>query len=438
MRGDIRKLALAILNEQEAAGKYINLALSSHSADGLSREERASLTALVYTAVERRITYDYIISAVSKRDISKLDPYTKNILRLGICQIVSMRSIPDFAAVNETVKLARNSGERSFVNGVLRAIARLKDNLPLPPEEKNYRRYLSVKYSFPLWIVKRLDTLFGREDTERLLAIFNGEGYTDLTINSTKISPEKFAANLRECGIEIIENHDTPLSIRIPHSVNPEKLLGFAEGHFFVQDRASLLSATALSPKRGETVIDCCACPGGKSFASAILMGDEGAVHSFDLHGSKLSLITSGAERLGLSSITVDERDATRPDESLLGRADKVICDAPCSGLGVLGKKADLRYKDPESIKELPELQYEILTASSKYLKVGGELCYSTCTLLPEENGEVVSRFLAEHGDFEAVDFSVGSLHSEGGCLTLLPHIHNTDGFFISKVRRIK
>ena len=438
MKNDIRKLALAILGEQEAAGKYINLAISSHRTDGLSAEERASLTALLYTTVERRITYDYVISAVTKRDIAKLDPYTRNILRLGICQLAAMRSIPDFAAVNETVKLARSSGERSFVNGVLRAVARMNGELPLPPEEKNYRRYLSVKYSFPLWIVKRLDALLGREDTERTLSIFNGEGYTDLTVNTTQTTPARLAGALRDFGVTVVENPDTPLSIRIPHSVNPEKLPGFSEGHFFVQDRASLLSAMALSAKQGETVIDACACPGGKSFASAILMGDSGRIRSFDLHPSKLSLIVSGAERLGLNSIEADERDATDPDPTLYGKADKVICDVPCSGLGVLGKKADLRYKDAESIEGLPELQYEILSASAKYLKVGGELCYSTCTFLPEECGGVVSRFLRENSDFEPMDFTVGGLSSEGGSLTLLPHIHNTDGFFISKLKRIK
>jgi len=438
MRKNIRKLALTILDEQEAAGKYVNLALSSHVADSLSSEERSSLTALLYTTVERKITYDYIMSAVSKRDAGKIDPHTRNILRLGICQITAMRSIPDFAAVNETVKLARNLGERSFVNGVLRAVARMKDELPLPPEEKNYRRYLSVKYSFPLWIVKRFDTLFGREETERLLAIFNSEGYTDLTVNTTKITPERLADKLGESGVEILKNPDTPLSLRIPHSVNPEGLYGFSEGLFFIQDRASLISAMALSAKRGENVVDCCACPGGKSFATAVLMGDEGRIYSFDLHASKLSLITGGAERLGLTSIMADERDATSPDETLLGKVDKVICDAPCSGLGVLGKKADLRYKDPESIDKLPELQYGILSSAAKYLKVGGELCYSTCTLNPEENEGVVSRFLAERPGFEPVDFRIGSLNSANGSLTLLPHIHNTDGFFISKLRRTK
>jgi 16S rRNA (cytosine967-C5)-methyltransferase len=185
-----------------------------------------------------------------------------------------------------------------------------------------------------------------------------------------------------------------------------------------------------------DLVVDCCSAPGGKSFASAILSGDKAEIHSFDLHESKLSLIESGRDRLGLSSIVVDARDALTPDDQLLFRADKVICDAPCSGLGVLGKKPDLRYKDSSVMTELPPLQYNILTASSKYLKVGGELVYSTCTLNPDENELIVEKFLSENSGFEAVPFTVGNLESKNGMLTLLPHIHGTDGFFIAKIRR--
>ena len=423
-----------MLDEYELGGKYVNLSLSSHSADSLTVDERAALTALLYTSVERKITYDYYICALSGRGISDIDPHTLNILRLGMCQILDMKSIPDFAAVNETVKLARSKGESSFVNGVLRRAVREKGSLPMPDKNKNYKRYLSVKYSYPMWTVKLLDSTYGTENCERILEFFNTEKYTDITVNTLKISENDMKFKLTGCGMPCESNF--AMSLRIGKSVNPERISGFDEGEFFVQDRACVISALALAPKQTDTVIDVCACPGGKSFAAAILMNDNGRIYSFDLHESKLSLITDGAERLGLKSITARALDATTPDESLFGLADKVICDVPCSGLGVLGKKPDLRYKSEESAAELPSLQYEILEESVKYLKVGGELLYSTCTLNPEENERVVERFLEAHDEYSVLDFESCGYKSEGGMLTLLPHIHSSDGFFMAKIRK--
>lgn len=435
MKPNIRQIALAILCEQESAGKYANLALSSHKADRLSPDERAFLTALLYTTVEKKLSYDYYISAISAREAGKIDPYTRNILRLGLCQLLDMRSIPDFAAVNETVRLSRSSGERSFVNGVLRSAARNKDSLPMPSEEKNYKRYLSVKYSFPLWIVKAFDRLFGREETERILEFYNTEKYTDITVNTTKISVSDYKKRLEQKGYEVEIFGGAP-SIRIFRSVNPESLDGFSEGLFFVQDRASLISALALEARAGELIIDTCACPGGKSFASAILTADSAHIRSFDLHPTKLSLISGGAERLGLRSVAPSCRDALTPDPELFGKADRVICDAPCSGLGVLGKKADLRYKDEGEIAKLPELQYSILKESAKYLKVGGVMTYSTCTLLPVENGEIIDKFISEHQNFALSDFEVEGIRSDNGRLTLLPSVNRCDGFFVARLER--
>ena len=434
---NLRQIALRILDEYEAGGKFINLALSSHLTDKLSGEEKAALTALLYTSVERKLTYDYYILALSKRSDSDIDPHTKNILRIGLCQILHMHSIPDYAAVNETVKLSATPGERAFVNGILRAAARQKDSLPMPKEEKNYKRFLSVKYSYPLYIVKRLDALYGREGTEEILSFFNEEKYTDITVNTAKISVSDMILRLKDSGIETETNPYVNNSLRINSSVNPERLYGFSDGLFFVQDRASAICATILDSKEGETVIDVCAAPGGKSFSAAINSLDRSEIHSFDIHESKLSLISSGAERLGLKSVKVAARDALYPDEALLGRADKVICDAPCSGLGVMGKKPDLRYKDIDSIEALPTLQYDILSASAKYLKKGGVIIYSTCTLNPEENECVAKKFVEENPNFALEPFAIGDLKAECGYLTLLPNINHTDGFFMAKIRRI-
>ena len=433
---NIRQIALRILDEYEAGDKYINLALSSHLTDNLSREEKAALTALLYSSVERKLTYDYYICAISKRSESDIDPHTKNILRLGLCQLLDMYSIPDFAAVNETVKLARSKGEKSFVNGVLRYATKNKDSLPMPDESKNYRRYLSVKYSFPLAIVKHLDALYGREATESILNFYNTEKYTDITVNTLKITVNDYINQLFEVGIKAEQNELSENSVRIPASVNPERLPGFDMGYFFVQDRASAICSEVLCAEENELIIDVCSAPGGKSIASAVLSADKADIRSFDLHESKLSLIEESANRLDLTSISVSQRDATSPDSDLLGKADKVICDAPCSGLGVLGKKPDLRYKDLDSAFELPALQLQILTASAKYVRHGGVLVYSTCTLNPEENENIVSQFIENNPDFELTPFKLGDADYKDGMLTLLPHVHHTDGFFIAKITR--
>lgn len=435
---NIRQIALRILDEYESGGKYVNLALSSHVTDGLSREEKAALTALLYTTVERKLSYDYYICALGGRSEDAIDPHTKNILRLGLCQLIDMTSIPDFAAVNETVKLARGKGERAFVNAVLREAARTKDNLPMPDKNKKPSRYLSVKYSFPLAIVRHFEALFGREETESLLEFYNSEKYTDITVNTLKISTDEYIEKLKKTGTYAEKCAFLPHSLRIPESVNPERLPGFSEGLFFVQDRASAFCSAILDVKGGQVVVDTCAAPGGKSFSAAILSGDKAEIHSFDLHESKLPLIMNGSKRLGVNSIVAMHRDALTPDESLFGKADRVACDVPCSGLGVLGKKPDLRYKDMDALEDLPLLQLEILGASVKYLKVGGELVYSTCTLNPKENQDVVSAFLSENDNFERVPFSLGELSAEDGMLTLLPHKQGTDGFFIAKIRKIR
>lgn len=428
---NVRRLALSFLEEYEALGKYINLSLSSHRADKLSPEERGLLTSLLYTAVEHKLTYDYYISALSGRGADKIDPTTRNILRIGLCQIFEMDGIPDFAAVNETVKLARNSGERSFVNGVLRTAVRQRDNLPLPDKEKNYARYLSVKHSFALWIVKNFISVYGKDEAEKLLVSLGKIPPTDLTVNTNKISRENFCQKLIALGYDASLSEVSPISVRIDGSVDPKKLPGYAEGEFFVQDAACSASVSVLSPQADERVIDVCAAPGGKSFAAALLMKDRGRVTSFDIHASKLSLISDGATRLDLSCVSSSVRDASCPNESLYLKADKVICDVPCSGLGVLRKKPDLRYKSENGIDELTNLQYSILAASAEYLKVGGRMIYSTCTLNPEENEGVTDRFLAENKNFRAVDFNVGNMSSQNGRFTFLPHVHNTDGFFV-------
>ncbi len=430
----VRETALALLLEYENGGKYVNLSLSSHKADSLSPSERSFLTVLLYTAVERKITYDYVAASLSARSVDDISPRVRNILRLGLCQIMHMNSVPDFTAVDESVKLAHGKGEKAFVNAVLRAAVRKKDSLPLPDRSKSVARYLSVFYSFPLKTVKKFISDFGEDETEKMLKSFNIVPPTSLSVNTARISREDFIAELLSKGVQVRAAANSSIGVKIDGSVNPCEIFGFDEGLFFVQDEASAIAAEALGARRTDTVIDVCTCPGGKSFAAYILSGGA-KIYSFDIHESKLSLVSGGAERLGID-LTLGARDARNPDTRLFGTADRVICDVPCSGLGVLAKKPDLRYKDLTEAEALPSLQLSILRASANYLKPGGELVYSTCTLNRAENEDVVGAFLEEKPDFAAVDFSVGDLHSEAGMLTLLPHMHGTDGFFIAKLKR--
>ena len=435
-KNNIRALLLDLLLEYELEGKYINLSLTSHKADRLSAEERGLLTALLYTTVENKLRYDYYISSLAKRSIEKIDVVTKNIIRIGLCQLLDMENLPQYAAINETVKLARNIGEKSFVNGILRSAQRSAKELPLPDKEKNFARYLSVKYSFPLWIVKKYIALYGEREAEELLMYFSKVAPTDLFVNTCKTSVSNFINKLSESGIFAEKSPLSENSVRIEKSVDPRKISGYSDGEFFVQDRACSAAISLLGCKAGESVVDVCSAPGGKSFAAAIFMNGEGRVTSFDIHESKLSLISDGSKRLSLSNVTATVCDGTKPKEELFDSFDKVICDVPCSGLGVLSKKPDLRYKSPDGLDKLPELQYEILSASAEYLKCGGRLLYSTCTLLPEENGEVVKRFLDSHPNFHTVDFYIGEEKSRDGCFTFIPHVHKTDGFFVSLLEK--
>ena len=434
-----RQLTLVLLDEYELLGKYVNLSLSSHRLDGLSREERGLVTALLYTTVEHKLTYDYYISAVAKRPVGEIDIHTLNILRLGCAQILGMDRIADHTAVNETVKLGANKGERGFINGVLRAILRHRDSnsLPMPERKRNPARHLSVKYSFPIGLVRHFITLYGEADTEKLLNSYNTEKYTDVTVNTLRVDRESLLLRFAAAGISATPSPLSKYSIRLDGSYSPNTLDGFKNGDFFIQDASCAVSAEVLSPTSGEQILDLCACPGGKSFATAIISGDRAGILSCDLHESKLPLITDGATRLGLGSVTAIQNDATVPRVEFFDKFDRIICDVPCSGLGVLGKKADLRYNAEGTMDRLPDLQYEILSVGAKYLRVGGTLVYSTCTLNPAENENNVTRFLTENPNFAAVDYTVGPLSSQNGMLTLVPHIHHTDGFFIAKITRL-
>ncbi len=434
-RKNVRELAYRLLLGTEREGRYVNLLLNTPEVRALPPDERSFLTLLLYTATERRLAYDYAIATLAGRGIDKISDEALCALRLGLCQIYDIHSVPSHAAVNETVALLQKKSLKAFVNAVLREAVRRGD-APMPLREKNYLRYLSVKYSVPQPLVRHYASLTDESRLEGLLIALTEKKPLSLTVNAKKTKRDALLSSLSAWNAKRAPVSDLGIIVDTPCAVY--NLPGFDEGYFFVQDESSRLAVEALSLKRGERVADVCAAPGGKSFLAAMLVGEEGRVYSFELHESKLSLIEDGAGRLCLDNITVSSRDAREPDPSLLGTLDAVICDVPCSGLGVIGKKPDLRYRDLSNIGELPALQYEILSKSAGYLKVGGRLLYSTCTLNPEENECVTHRFTSEHPEYELTSFSLGELSAPQGSITLFPHIHNTDGFYISLIRKVR
>ena len=424
-----RALALNVLTKCEAGG-YSNIALDTViKRIDLSSQDRSLLTALVYGVIERKITLDYYVSSLSSIPNSKIEKDTRNILRMGLYQLIYMDKIPAHAAINETVSLA-NKRSKGFVNAILRSYQREKDNIKLP-DISDKVKYLSVTYSVGESLVKELLGSYSFEECENIFRAFGEKTPLTLRANNLKTSREEILSEL-EGGIL------TPIS---PDGIIVEngavsELECLADGRVTVQDEASQICVRALSANAGDVVLDVCACPGSKSFGAAMTMENKGEIIAFDIHENKLSLVEKGAERLGISIISTKAHDARKPIEELFGKADRIICDVPCSGFGVIGKKPEIRYKDPSESARLPQIQYDILQNVSKYLKVGGTLVYSTCTVLPDENESVVNKFLENNSGFSLVPFSVGELEAARGMITLLPHIHHTDGFFIAKIVR--
>ena len=434
-----RELSFSVLKTASKSGAYSNIALDNAlKKNELSDADRGLVTAIVMGVTERRFTLDYIIDKLAS-DPSKVESETRDLLRMGIYQILFMDKIPEYAAVNETVSLAPRRS-RGFVNAVMRTLLRRRaagDLESIFPPESDGIEYLSVKYSFPKDVCARFIEIYGLERAKNIFEVFNRPPKLTLRINTLKIDREGYSRLLDERNIEHRLSERLENAI-ILENVSFSALPGFDEGYFFVQDEASQICVEALGALEGDRVIDACSCPGSKSFGTAIRMKSKGEIRSFDLHESKLKLIDKGAERLGIDIIEAGVRDGRDFDDSLEEYADRVLCDVPCSGLGVIGKKPEIRYKSLEDFARLPEIQYAILENCSKYVKVGGYLVYSTCTVLPEENILNVEKFLKNHGEFEVCDFKVGDVESENGALSLSPDIHGTDGFFVAKFKKIK
>ncbi len=438
---DVRNIAYESLLKCEIRQSYPNIEIDSAiEKHGITGVDRAFYTALVYGIIERKITLDYIIGLFSGRDIVKIDKEILVILRMGVYQVMYMGSVPDHAACNECVELCKKKGKRSasgFVNALLRETIRKKEGIIYPDKRKEPTKYLSVMYSYPEWLCDMWLGDYGFEKCEAMLSALNISPDITLRVNTLKTDKNAVIAYLSKKEIKADNGFYAKDAVRLLQACPISALDILQDGRVFVQDEASQLCAEVLGAKKGETVIDTCSCPGGKSFSVALNMQNKGKVYSFDLHGNKLSLVGKGARKLGIDIIETKEHDGSTFIEELKETADRVLVDAPCSGLGVIAKKPDLRYKEKAAIERLPDIQYKILNASSNYVKKGGVLVYSTCTLNRRENENVVERFLAEHKEYKTYDFDIGNgIKSENGMLTLYPDIHKTDGFFISRFVR--
>lgn len=424
-----RQLAHSLLQKAEKQKQYSNIALDKALCGAeLSEPDSALCAAIFYGVTERKLTLDYRISALSARPIDTLDAQTLTALRMGLYQLIYLDRIPPHAAINETVSLCAKKSA-GFVNAVLRAHTRTEET-PLPDRLTDTAGYLSVRFSVIPALCEKFLGIFGLERTESILEAFSKNPQTTIRVNTLKISRDGLQEKINDSSKTAISDD----GLRVKGAVR--SLYGFEDGLFFVQDEASQLCVKALEAKRGETVVDVCSCPGSKSFGAAIDMQNEGKLLSFDLHQNKLPLISSGAQRLGISIIQTGARDGRTPCPELSQSADRVICDVPCSGFGVLAKKPELRYKNPTESIALPDIQLDILDNASNYVKVGGRLVYSTCTLFPEENEENIARFLNTHKDFELTPFKAGKLDCQAGMITLAPDTHGTDGFFIAVMTR--
>lgn len=421
-----RDIAVKALLAVSLDDGYSNIVLDSAvKSSGLSGADAALASALFYGVLDRRITLDYIIKQCSSRS-PKVPELVREVLRTAVYQLVYMDKIPPFAAVNEAVKAVKKSKfsfAAGYVNAVLRQVQRQAPTLPQDDSVQS----VSVRYSCEPWIVERLFADYGTAAAKSVLESALTPPPLYLRVNSQKCSADMLVASLESDGIKAKMVDSEPYAVIASGAVEPTA--AYRGGLFHVQDLACQQCCEALCLNDGMRVLDCCAAPGGKTFTVAQLMNATGEVVARDIYPHRVKLITDGAARLGLGNIVAKLGDASVYDASL-GEFDRVLCDVPCSGIGVIRRKPDIKYKSPQGIDALPELQYKILTSGAQSLKSGGVLVYSTCTLFKSENSEVVSRFLAEHKDFEPYPFENGQYMR-----TLMPQ-DGTDGFFYARIRR--
>ncbi len=422
-----RQVVFKILNKIERDKAYSNLTLDTY----LSKNENtiyssSFVTALVYGVTERLITLDYVLEQYLTKPIKKLKPEVLTVLRMGIYQLKFMDSVPVSAAVNESVKLVKNNG-CSFASGLVNSVLRkVSQNEIVYPDTDDEIYNLSILHSCPYDLVKHYVDDYGKENAVGILSYALGEQSVFARVNTIKTDIDSLIKSLENEGVSAVRCNGIENHIRFIKPGSIEKLPQYQEGLFHIQDISSAMCVKELEIEEGMTLVDVCSAPGGKTFTAAEYMNNKGKVFAFDLYEHRTNLISKGAERLGINIINVRCADACVLQPDLINTADRVLCDVPCSGLGVIGRKPEIRYKDLASIDKLSQTQYNILVNASNYLKKDGMLVYSTCSLNRAENEEVCDKFLKEHTDFV----------KEKDYRTLFPHINNSDGFFIAVFRR--
>lgn len=443
----IRELVLGILldvlEDNQYSHQVINQTLKKYQY--LDKQDRAFLTRLAEGTIEQLLHLDYVLDQFSNVKVVKMKPVIRNILRMGVYQILFMDSVPVSAACNEAVKLAEKKGFgglKGFVNGVLRGISRNKEKIKYPKEEKDPVKYLSVMYSTPEWIIKNWLSEYDDTIVKRILEDSMKERQVSIRCNLTKTDPLKLKEILTKDGITPEASPYLPYALRISGINYMNDIKSFREGLFQVQDESSMFVAETAGIQKGNIVMDVCAAPGGKSLHAADKLNSTGLVIAKDLTEYKLALMEENIHRLAYSNIKAEICDALILNPDNIGMADVVFADLPCSGLGVIGKKTDIKYKmTPEKQKELARLQRDILEVVCQYVKCGGVLIYSTCTINKDENLDNVKWFLDKYNfSLESIDEylpeSLRSNTTKEGYLQFLPGIHNTDGFFLAKLRK--
>lgn len=432
-----RRTALDVLMACRKEGAWSNGVLKEYILrDSLDARDAALATRLCYGVLQNRNYLDFLLKQLLTGKLRDLHPVVRDILHLGLYQIYELDKIPDSAAVNESVTLAKKYCKQQrfapgLVNGVLRNGVRTKGTLKVPTA-------LEDRYSHPAALIRKLRDYVGETNLEPMLIANNSAPETVVQVNTLRTTAAELTRLLSEEGVTV-RNHSWMRDCLVISSTgNLERLKAFTQGLFYVQDPAAKLSVLCAQIVPGAAVLDCCAAPGGKSFAAGIAMEGKGSIVSCDIHSHKIPLIQNGAKRLGLELITAMEHDASVHNSHWQQKMDTVIADVPCSGYGIIRKKPDIRYKDLTQMEQLPQMQLQILENQSEYVKPGGVLLYSTCTLVREENEGVVEQFLSKHSDFalEPLPLPQNFPQNTTGMLALVPGQYDTDGFFIAKLRR--
>ena len=438
-----RELAFKTLYDIERNKNYSNISINKNFKNvNISDQEKGLATELIYGIIENKYYLNYIIDKLSKIKSKKMSTYVKISLWLGIYQILFLDSIKEHASVNESVSLIKKYDKKSsgFVNAILRNVIRNKETIMDIEKDDNVDK-LSIKYSYSKWIIEKWINAFGKEFTEDLLEENSEKPNLYIRVNTTKISRDKLIEKLNEIGIKSSKVNGIDEAILVQNLKNIENNTLFKEGYFTVQDISSMLVGKVTNPKEGSLVLDMCSAPGGKTTHLATLMNNTGQVISRDIFDHKLKLIKSTVNRLGLKNVKIENFDALKLDKDSIDKFDYVVSDVPCSGMGIIKRKPEIKFKKEEELKDLPIIQKDILNNASKYVKVGGYLTYSTCTIHDEENIDVVNEFLKENDNFELVpidEVKIDLDNQEKGYIKIYPNIHGMDGFFIAKLKRVR